>query len=407
MRNRPSTAWGDYDRDDPFPLFAQVRAAGPVHEVTLADGHRAFLVVGYGAAQGRAEPPGPVQGHARGARPRRRGRRRGAARSGASPATCSASTRPTTPGCAGWPRPRSAGPDGGPRAAHPAARRPAARRPRRAGRRAASTWSPGFAGPLPFAVIGELLGIDRADQDQLAAWFATLLAPYVGAGAPGRGRGRVGADRRVPDRPRRPAGGPRRARTWSGTSCARPTDGAAHRAGAAVDAVPARRRRARHHDQPDRQRRGRAAPAPGPARRARRRPDAWCRTRSRSSCAGTRRCPHSTFRYAVATSLGGTVIPAGVQVLVSLAAAGRDPSRYADPETLRHRPERPRATWPSATASTTASAPGWPGWRRGSRSPRCSAASPAMRLAVPPDGAALGPRRRAGPARAVRAAGHP
>ena len=32
-------SWGDYDRDDPFPLFAQVRSAGPVHEVTLADGH--------------------------------------------------------------------------------------------------------------------------------------------------------------------------------------------------------------------------------------------------------------------------------------------------------------------------------------------------------------------------------
>jgi hypothetical protein len=35
----------DYDRDDPYPLFAQVRADGPVHEVTLADGHRAWLIV--------------------------------------------------------------------------------------------------------------------------------------------------------------------------------------------------------------------------------------------------------------------------------------------------------------------------------------------------------------------------
>jgi cytochrome P450 len=43
--------WGDYDRDCPFPLFAEVRAAGPVHEVTLADGHRAFLVVEYAAAR--------------------------------------------------------------------------------------------------------------------------------------------------------------------------------------------------------------------------------------------------------------------------------------------------------------------------------------------------------------------
>jgi cytochrome P450 len=43
--------WGDYDRDDPFPLFAEVRALGPVHHVTLADGHDAWLVVGYDEAR--------------------------------------------------------------------------------------------------------------------------------------------------------------------------------------------------------------------------------------------------------------------------------------------------------------------------------------------------------------------
>ena len=40
-------AWGAFDRDDPFPLFAEVRELGPVHPVTLADGHDAWLVVGY------------------------------------------------------------------------------------------------------------------------------------------------------------------------------------------------------------------------------------------------------------------------------------------------------------------------------------------------------------------------
>ena len=38
-------AWGAYDRDDPFPLFAEVRAVGAVHRVTLVDGHDAWLVV--------------------------------------------------------------------------------------------------------------------------------------------------------------------------------------------------------------------------------------------------------------------------------------------------------------------------------------------------------------------------
>jgi cytochrome P450 len=44
-------SWGSYDRDDPFPLFAQVRELGPVHTVTLADGHDAWLVVGYDEAR--------------------------------------------------------------------------------------------------------------------------------------------------------------------------------------------------------------------------------------------------------------------------------------------------------------------------------------------------------------------
>jgi cytochrome P450 len=44
-------AWGDFDRDNPFPLFAAVRGRGPVHEVTLADGHDAWLIVGHTEAK--------------------------------------------------------------------------------------------------------------------------------------------------------------------------------------------------------------------------------------------------------------------------------------------------------------------------------------------------------------------
>jgi len=44
-------AWGAYDRDDPFPLFAQVRELGAVHRVTLMDGHDAWLIVRYDAAR--------------------------------------------------------------------------------------------------------------------------------------------------------------------------------------------------------------------------------------------------------------------------------------------------------------------------------------------------------------------
>ena len=40
-------SWGSYDKDDPFPLFAEVRERGAVHPVTLVDGHDAWLVVGF------------------------------------------------------------------------------------------------------------------------------------------------------------------------------------------------------------------------------------------------------------------------------------------------------------------------------------------------------------------------
>jgi cytochrome P450 len=45
--------------------------------------------------------------------------------------------------------------------------------------------------------------------------------------------------------------------------------------------------------------------------------------------------PHSTFRYATEpVELAGTTIPAGGQVIISLAAANRDDSRYAEPDAL-------------------------------------------------------------------------
>jgi cytochrome P450 len=45
--------------------------------------------------------------------------------------------------------------------------------------------------------------------------------------------------------------------------------------------------------------------------------------------------PHSTFRYAVdAVQLGGETIPAGAQVIISLAAANHDAGRYEHPEQL-------------------------------------------------------------------------
>ena len=54
---RAFEAWGAYDRDDPFPLFAAVRELGAVHPVTLQDGHPAFLVARYDEARATLNDP--------------------------------------------------------------------------------------------------------------------------------------------------------------------------------------------------------------------------------------------------------------------------------------------------------------------------------------------------------------
>src|SRR5690349_19718198 len=50
-------AWGAYDRDDPFPVFADVLELGAVHAVRLADGHDAYLVVGFDEARRALNDP--------------------------------------------------------------------------------------------------------------------------------------------------------------------------------------------------------------------------------------------------------------------------------------------------------------------------------------------------------------
>jgi cytochrome P450 len=174
--------WGDYDRDHPFPLFDRVRSSGSVHEVTLADGHRAFLVLGYAAAREALNHPD------------------------LSKDMLAALARDGGVVAEGLPGPAFARhmlsvdpPD------HTRLRRLAAGAFRRARLETleprirqivgehlddlATTDGPvdlvaRYARPLPFAVVGELLGIDRTDQGRLSGWFATMFAPYPGAEPP-------------------------------------------------------------------------------------------------------------------------------------------------------------------------------------------------------------------------------
>lgn len=57
LPERAFEAWGAYDRDNPFPLFAAVRALGAVHPVTLQDGHTAYLVARYDEARAALNDP--------------------------------------------------------------------------------------------------------------------------------------------------------------------------------------------------------------------------------------------------------------------------------------------------------------------------------------------------------------
>jgi cytochrome P450 len=177
------TSWGGWEpaiRDDPFGHFAEARARCPVQKVRLADGHPAWVVLGYDAAR-RAlnEPgiskdmlvalqqagdvvaeglPGPeFSRHMLNVDPPDHTRLRRLV------------SRAFVPG-------RIA-------ALEPAVRTIAHRlldELDAAGPGAAVDLIEGYAYPLPFGVIGELLGIPAADRPRLHAWFQVLLTGWAG-----------------------------------------------------------------------------------------------------------------------------------------------------------------------------------------------------------------------------------
>ena len=331
-RARALDHWGDYDRDCPFPLLAEVRAAGPVHEVTLADGHRAFLVVEYAAAREALNHPDLSKDmHA------------ALARDGAVFAE-------------GLPGPDFARhmlsvdpPD------HTRLRRLAAKAFTRTRLEAleprirqiaadllddlaADEEGPidlvaKYARPLPFAVIGELLGIDRTDQRRLVGWFATLLAPYSGAEPPAEAVAAsdhiVGLLTDLVDS------------RW-----AAPTeDLVGDLVRACRDSMLTRQELlstvfqlvvAGHDTTTSLIGNGVAALLTHPDQRDALVADPSLVTRAvEEFLRWDAPVPHSTFRYAARdVTIADTVIPAGVQVLVSLAAAGRDPDRNTDAHTF-------------------------------------------------------------------------
>jgi cytochrome P450 len=172
--------WGPAIRDDPFGHFAQARARCPVQQVRLADGHASWLVLGYDAArQALNDPriskdmlaaledngdvvaeglPGPeFSRHMLNVDPPDHTRLRGLVSRAFTPARVAA--------------------------LEPAIREIAGRlldELAADGPEATVDLIEGYAYPLPFGVIGELLGIPPADRPDLHAWFQVLLTGWAG-----------------------------------------------------------------------------------------------------------------------------------------------------------------------------------------------------------------------------------
>jgi cytochrome P450 len=177
------TTWGGWApavRDDPFGHFARARARCPVQQVRLADGHQAWVVLGYHAArQALADSrfskdmvaalheagdvvaeglPGPeFSRHMLNVDPPDHTRLRRLVSRAFTPRRI-AELEPAIRGIAGslLDELDEAGPDG------------------------IVDLVEGYAYPLPFQVIGELLGIPAADRPRLHAWFGLLLTGWVG-----------------------------------------------------------------------------------------------------------------------------------------------------------------------------------------------------------------------------------
>lgn len=185
--DEPITTWGVWDdatRNDPYPLFESTRSQSPVQRVRLADGHDAWLVLGYEAARQALND---------------------ARLSKDIVAALDEDPDVVDPGLPGPALARHMmnldPPD------HTRLRRLVARafvpsriaaleesverfadelldELERAGPDAVVDLVDGFANPLPFRVICELLGVPEADRLPLRRAFRTLLQPWSGSPPP-------------------------------------------------------------------------------------------------------------------------------------------------------------------------------------------------------------------------------
>jgi cytochrome P450 len=327
-------AWGSYDLDDPFPMFAHVREVGPVHPVTLADGHDAWLVVSYEEARAALNDQRLSQDmHA-------------------ALATGSAVVAEGLPGPAFARHMLSVDPPD-----HTRLRRlvSAAFSPRRVeslrahvqtivddlldeiaarGSEARVDLVTAFAFPLPFTVICELLGVPQPERAPLAPGFTRLLVPTSTpaefAAAKEASDSVVAMLAALVDAKQDVPGDD----LVSGLITAR--DGDERLDTQELLSTIFQLIVAGHDTTASLIGNSLVALFRNPAQLEKLRADP---TKIQNAVEELLRydapVPHSTFRYTVEpVNIGGVTIPAGAQVIMCLAAANRDPGQYARPEQL-------------------------------------------------------------------------
>jgi hypothetical protein len=327
-------AWGSYDLDDPFPVFEKVRQLGPVHAVTLADGHGAWLVVRYEEARAALnEPLLSKDMHA-------------------ALASSSGVVAEGLPGPAFARHVLTVDPPD-----HTRLRRllSAAFSPRRVealrsrvqeitddlldaialrGPDSRIDLVTSFAFPLPFTVICELLGVPQPDRAALGQGFTKMLVPTSNpdeyAAAKEASDSVVAMLRALVEAKRIDPGDD----LVSDLISAR--DGDDRLDSQELLSTIFQLMVAGHDTTASLIGNSLVALFRNPAQLAELRADP---TKISKAVDEFLRfdapVPHSTFRYTTAPlTLGGVTIPAGEQVIICLAAANRDADRYASPETL-------------------------------------------------------------------------
>ena len=327
-------AWGAHDRDDPFPVYEEVRARGAVHPVTLADGHDAWLVVGYDAARAAlADPRLSKDMHA-------------------ALALGGAVVAEGLPGPAFARHMLSVDPPD-----HTRLRRlvSVAFTPRRVEQLrprvqavvddlldAIAARGPddtvdliaAFAFPLPFTVICELLGVPGRDRDALGAALSALLVPTSTpeehAAAKQASDTVVAMLAALVDAKQAAPGDD----LVSALISAR--DGDARLDTQELRSTIFQLIVAGHDTTSSLIGNSVVALLRDPALLARLRADPTGVAAAVEECLRyDAPVPHSTFRYAIeAVAIGDVVVPAGAQVIICLAAANRDPDRFDQPEVL-------------------------------------------------------------------------